>query len=519
MLALQDYLVLNYLEWLKDRANIDELFLNEENNQELIRLTKKYIEKNNNKFGNIDTDSTDKLLESIIINSFKDMFFSDGKLKDTYLYHKLKHCVKHCNNDQINRELNDLKDDIRFHINDLIHSIYRNKELNEKALNIFKTNIHLATQLRDMTYYSLIDSAKYYMYDNYNRKDSDNNLSEIAYYSDINIIEDFFSYLESKDIKIKLTKAPDTIIDNHIDLFLESKCYTQYTKLSKRKINNIKLKLKNNHTVIEKMLRKVICVDNKIDNYKDLGYLYKRSINNNIYKCLILPTKAKTKLEEFYSTYWHDLDALSDDYLDIYYSISQINDSGHQIANSLFKGQAFNKKNLPCLIIWKENIKIYEAIYIGDIIHNQIFKVFQHIVEEISNNSNLSKIKKTTDNFINEMKEESKQNTIIKIDKNYGIAGVNISDFTINFNLSHDLNKAIIEIENLDNDDNEFISRASSIMKRTQSAIANNSDTQIQECKSKFKKHILNAGEKAAKVIEILSGFATIAGFFGLNML
>ena len=85
---------------------------------------------------------------------------------------------------------------------------------------------------------------------------------------------------------------------------------------------------------------------------RSLSYIFERYYNDKAkYKCILLPLKGESDLERFVRKYWYDLDAASSEYLDIFYSSKELNNTGFASLERI-KDMTVDTKKLPCVVIW-----------------------------------------------------------------------------------------------------------------------------------------------------------------------
>lgn len=95
----------------------------------------------------------------------------------------------------------------------------------------------------------------------------------------------------------------------------------------------------------------------------------------------------------FINEYWKELNALTGDCLDIYYSEEEVKDKcGYEILSEF---QNINTEDimLPCFILWEETLRDTIVFQLRDLSKEQIFDTLQFIVQGIKNNLSLNDIK------------------------------------------------------------------------------------------------------------------------------
>lgn len=143
-------------------------------------------------------------------------------------------------------------------------------------------------------------------------------------------------------------------------------------------------KKKNPHSFFDKIKRfdsmNVFGRDAK--QYKSIAELFCRYSDPKIVKCFFLPLTQDNAFETFINESWHDLNALSKDYLDIYYSIPELSASGYDIKDK-FASLEIAEDSLPCLVLWGKSLDDAQVVELRDLHYNEIFHIIQSIVQNI----------------------------------------------------------------------------------------------------------------------------------------
>lgn len=84
-----------------------------------------------------------------------------------------------------------------------------------------------------------------------------------------------------------------------------------------------------------------------------------------------MPLKGESDLKEFVKEYWYDLDAASSDYLDIFYSPKELNNTGF-VSLEKIKDMTVEIEKLPCVVIWQRDISIAKTISIRKLTHSDL---------------------------------------------------------------------------------------------------------------------------------------------------
>ena len=147
---------------------------------------------------------------------------------------------------------------------------------------------------------------------------------------------------------------------------------------------------------------------NSLKKAKDLGYIWGRYHNTQVkFKCLIIPLKKYIdSYIDFIENHWEDLNELTENYLDIYYSKSDYYHSGFQTLNQLHYLSADLKKHAPAIIIWEDRIVNAKSICISDLDNNELFKVIEQLVNHIREDMSIDEIVEDTNMFIKNMQKQ-----------------------------------------------------------------------------------------------------------------
>lgn len=103
----------------------------------------------------------------------------------------------------------------------------------------------------------------------------------------------------------------------------------------------------------------------------------------------------------FIKQYWQDLNFLTGDYLDIYYSYEDLNRrvSGFEVLDE-FRSLRLEPMSLPALVLWQNSLKDAFAVSLEQLPHQEIFRLLQAIVQNIKNKQGFSQICKTAQDFV-----------------------------------------------------------------------------------------------------------------------
>lgn len=188
-----------------------------------------------------------------------------------------------------------------------------------------------------------------------------------------------------------------------------------YSYISTKEEKNIRKRLKTKK--MWKNLKKIN--ENTKNPAKKEWDDYIRYSNNSIYKCAMFPFNNSKRIEKLVKEYLNNLDEESKDCLDIYFPKKELKMSGFELKER-YKIFNITASQLPCIVIWKKEIKDREIIPIEGLNEVGIFKLLLYIIEYIKtvNNENLNfsevcnqkrnELKENPENFNDSIKKENK---------------------------------------------------------------------------------------------------------------
>ncbi|ADU26506.1 hypothetical protein [Ethanoligenens harbinense] len=152
-------------------------------------------------------------------------------------------------------------------------------------------------------------------------------------------------------------------------------------------------KEKNPHSFFEKIKRfaSMNTFGRDTEQYKSITELFCRYSDPKIVKCFFLPLTQDKAFETFINDSWCDLNALSKDYLDIYYSIPELSASGYDIKDK-FDSLEIAEDALPCLVLWDNSLDDVQVVELRDLQYNEIFQLIQSIVQNVKCGNDFKKV-------------------------------------------------------------------------------------------------------------------------------
>lgn len=259
--------------------------------------------------------------------------------------------------------------------------------------------------------------------------------------------------------------------------------------------------------------------------YKSIIELFCRYSNPNIIKCFFLPLSQDKMFETFINNSWNDLNSLSKDYLDIYYSIRELSASGYDIKDK-FHSLEIAEDALPCLVLWSDSIDNAKYIELRDLQYTEIFHLLQAIVQNIKVGNKFDVVYSKAVLMADEKRRNHNGKSVpIMNQNNYSInnsylvgSQIGTTNSKLNFNqngFSGEINQAISEIKTIAELSEKNKSIIIDLLKQIDAAVqADNKDAQT-EAKFTLKGVLKGIGNASVTVISILSGLANLAKFFG----
>lgn len=258
--------------------------------------------------------------------------------------------------------------------------------------------------------------------------------------------------------------------------------------------------------------------------YRKLTDIFIRYSNPKIFKCLFLPVSIDNHFETFIHNYWTNINDLTKDFLDVYYSEKELVTSGYAIKDK-FEHLDIPEDVIPCLLIWKESIRDAKYVEIRELDDAEVFHVIQRIVQNIKTGRNLDFICKEAIKMADKYRENHKPSTTIHVEQKAetvigSMTGVVMEKARVNTKVSYvENNRTFVEeidmvvrelkkIEDINESQKDYLV---SILNEVKIA---DDDVKKQNCKEKFSAFMKGLGDVSGKVLSVLANFATVAAFF-----
>lgn len=498
MLALPDYIVLDFLEWISKNYQDNKLFLDSllDDRKLLMSYAEQYLQEQNKDYNYKKCKNILKRYICQVIDSNEFDEFLKLHCKYRHCLEDVYYCAYHC-----------------LHIcchefEDLLH----NKFMELKEFTEYK--------MERIEPYVLVDSLYYYI-----EKNGVIDNPVLMHFmvgcssEDLSAILDFFYWLKEQNEPFNIYKMPELVFNDIVRKYE-----------SNRKVElSIKIKKDIVKTFTNKSSDQMYEWMNKIFGKKQirsLHYIFERYYKDKAqYKCILLPLKGESELKKFVKDYWYDLDEASSDLLDIFYSLKELSNTGYALLSKI-KDLTVDKNMLPCVVIWQQDISLAKAISIRKLNNSDLCKLLLEIISYIEKGMDLEQIYKEAVKMVENLKNENK--IVQKIEQNingtnYGtVTGINEGIVTNvmssnNQNIQNDIQHAKIKIEALEELNSQMKEFLYELLDETCLSILKDDNNLKNDCVSKLKGFLAGVGKSSAVILGVLGSIASIAGFFGIN--
>ena len=245
----------------------------------------------------------------------------------------------------------------------------------------------------------LADSVCYLLSDDRNLKNPELlKLYSSIFRDDFSKTLEFFNWIIYQYPKLNLASdIPSSKLNELIDQFCEDSSYSDIKSFKKQVEKIFKGELEGNF--LNKIRNWFNITGNKID-YKSNPF--DRYNQVNFHGVFLFPNFGSSDLVKFIDESWQDLNSLTGEWIDVYYSKEDIKKrNGFDILQGFKSFNNVKLTDLPSFIIWDRTLNNALAIPLNDLSNSQILKVIQHIVQAIKDGKVLQEIANTGMNFIN----------------------------------------------------------------------------------------------------------------------
>ncbi len=206
---------------------------------------------------------------------------------------------------------------------------------------------------------------------------------------------EFFNWIIRKYPQLNIASdIPYIKIEELIDQFCEERSYSDIKSFKKQVERIFKGDLDNN------LLNKIRWVlGGNVKNQKNPFDRYNRM---NFHGIFLFPNFGSTDLIEFIDASWQDLNSLTGEWIDIYYSKEDIKKrNGFDILKDFTSFNNIKLTDLPAFIIWDKSLNNALALPLRKLNNNQILLTIQQVVQSIKEGSDLQSVAKAGLSVIN----------------------------------------------------------------------------------------------------------------------
>lgn len=501
MIHLPDFAILDFLEWLSssiksyeysDNIDIYDLLFDEEYEMQLYHKAEDYCSNNNRRSDDRIYDP-DKGFEMLFRMFQESPYYQDCISRNKDLQ------IKGSNYEHIINSF-------LWYFREFCFDDYY-KDL------IYESRFHL-----DMNADILICNARDYLKSEQTYKEGKRSYLNFMKSFDNPVEIDFVDWLGQNDLKI------DKMTVEQFEYLADRYCY-ENNKSMREAEKLIKLfKRSDNNAIINRLRLLFNGTGRKCHNLK---YIIERYCNEkNRFKCLILTLQNDENYKKLIRDHWSDFDFLSGEELDIYYN-NDYAKSGYEFAAGLDSIKEKCRLNIPCIVLWKDEMSEAKYIGIDGLNVEMIHSVIQRIVNEIQEGNTLNDIAQKAVEEVNQMKESMKTKEINNTINNYGNMGSAVigdnAKVSVNFNSEeesrflNELNEACKIISGNSDLTDEQKKALLEIFNTARESVTEKSESKANDSKSRFKMVLTFMEDHGSKIITSLAGLATLVNFFGFN--
>lgn len=127
----------------------------------------------------------------------------------------------------------------------------------------------------------------------------------------------------------------------------------------------------------------------------------------------LFPKGCAAQLNKFIEESWQDLNSMTGEWIDIYYSEKDVKDrTCYDVRDNIKRFDKINNADLPAFIIWDNNFENTYPIPISDLENKKILTLIAHLVDSIRNDKSLPEVVDDGMNFIREELRKNEPNQI-----------------------------------------------------------------------------------------------------------
>lgn len=225
---------------------------------------------------------------------------------------------------------------------------------------------------------------------------------------------DFLEWLLNQEITADdVSKMPDYVFEQLAKDFLSENNGTMNNESLTYILHELTDKGPRNFLEKVKRFIALNTFGRETEKYKTIAELFGRYSNPAIMKCFFLPLAQDKMFEKFISDSWSDLNSLSKNYLDIFYSVKELSASGYDIKDKI-QSLDVAEDILPCLVLWVDSLETAKCVELRDLEYKEVFRLLQFIVQNIKVGDSFEVVCSKAVIMADSLRREHKNITIIE---------------------------------------------------------------------------------------------------------
>lgn len=275
-----------------------------------------------------------------------------------------------------------------------------NSEFERDSEKDYKGELNISNRGLENEASRLVSSVKYILTDGDNLQNQQLlRLYSSVFKDDLSRTIEFFNWLIENFPKVNITSnIPSTKLNELIDKFCEDSSYSDISTFKKQVEKIFRGDLDDN---LLYKVKKWFKGRGKQEAYSKNPF--NRYNQMEFHGVFLFSNFGSTDLIKFIDESWQDLNSLTGDLIDIYYSKEDLRKrNGFDILKDFKSLNNIKLTDLPSFIIWDNVLKNALAIPLSDLNNKQILMSIQQIVQAIKDNKELKEVADTGMDFINE---------------------------------------------------------------------------------------------------------------------
>lgn len=222
-------------------------------------------------------------------------------------------------------------------------------------------------------------------------------------------ILNFFDWIRNQYPELNLSgDIPLCKLNDLIDEFCKNKKSPEANSL-KKQIKQM-FKESRNSNFISKIREWFTNNGNKTEEESNPFDRYSRVKFHGMF---LFPKGCAAQLNKFIEESWQDLNSMTGEWIDIYYSKKDVKDrTCYDVRDNIKRFDKINNADLPAFIIWDNDFENSYPIPISDLENKKILTLIAHIVDSIRSGKNLPEVIDDGMNFIREELRKNEPNQI-----------------------------------------------------------------------------------------------------------